>query len=141
MMSSLSLTLFLAFFIHIRLSMALSSPQTINEYIVYPTNGLDPATNTTQAVLQKLQKDAPVVPYDSLYDGVIYWLTNCTAIQALHLETIAGVGLLGCSIVQSTEHTCNIRGKLGYSSLRAIIDDRANEPSGQIGNSQPSGRH
>ncbi len=98
MRSPLPLTVLLASFLCIELSMALAGPQTINEYIIYPRNGLDHATNATQAVLQKVQGAAPVVPYVSLYDGVIYWLTNCTATQSLQLGAITGVSVLEYSI-------------------------------------------
>ena len=62
--------------------------EPIGEYIIYPVNGLDPAIKDTQSALEKLQGSAPVVPYTSLYDGVTYWLTNCTATQS---ETLGGV--------------------------------------------------
>lgn len=86
--------------------MALAGPQTVNEYIIYPSNGLDPATNATQAILQKLQRDAPVVPYNSLYDGVTYWLTNCTATQSLQLGTVSGVRVLEHWIAWRTKYFC-----------------------------------
>ncbi|KAL9606738.1 MAG: hypothetical protein Q9179_000094 [Wetmoreana sp. 5 TL-2023] len=67
---------------------------SLAEYIIWPSKGLDKnQMKTIEQQIAAIVRPSKVWPYETLLDGVIWWLTNCTKSEAGKVRRLPGVEL------------------------------------------------
>lgn len=69
----------------------------LHEYIIWPKDGKDRAlTDETTPLIQQLVLPNPVWPYVTLYDGLVWWMVNCSLGAAYTICLLPGVRRIFC---------------------------------------------